>query len=199
MEDELWRWIDARMAPGADRPALDREIWDRFGDELAVVFTDLSGFSRGVAAFGILHFLQVIRTQRRTLEPVVTGWGGRILKQEADSLLMVFPRPQAAIRAAFDMHEATRAHDRDRPPEEWLPLCVGVGFGRVLRVGDHDVYGAEVNAASKLGEDLARAGEVLATGAAFDAAAADLPDLRFSPLDEPVPGTDRAFRVTRPA
>lgn len=196
MDDDLWQWIDARTAPGADRDAVDREIWDRFGDELAVVFTDLSGFSRGVREFGILHFLQVIRTQRRTLEPVVTGWGGRILKQEADSLLIVFPRAQAAIRAAFDMQDATAAHDRGRPPEEWLQLCVGVGFGRVLRVGDHDVYGAEVNAASKLGEDLAGAGEVLVTGAARDAVV-DLPGLSFSLLDVHVPGTDRAYRAVR--
>ena len=38
----------------------------------------------------------------------------------------------------------------------------GVGFGDVLEL-DGDVFGAEVNLASKIGEDLARPGEVLLT------------------------------------
>lgn len=49
-------------------------------------------------------------------------------------------------------------------------LCVGIGYGRVLRIGDLDVFGAEVNAASKLGEDIAKANEVLVTQAARAAA-----------------------------
>jgi len=36
-------------------------------------------------------------------------------------------------------------------------------FGRVLKIGDEDVYGHEVNLASKLGEDIARGGEILVT------------------------------------
>jgi len=42
-------------------------------------------------------------------------------------------------------------------------LCVGIGFGDVLRIGDSDVWGREVNAASKLGEDTAKSVEILVT------------------------------------
>ena len=49
-----------------------------------------------------------------------------------------------------------------------LLLCLGVGFGRVLRVGDADVFGPEVNAAAKLGENTAQAGEILITGSVRD-------------------------------
>jgi class 3 adenylate cyclase len=35
----------------------------------------------------------------------------------------------------------------------------------VLRVGATELWGAEVNAASKLGEDIAKSGEILVTGA----------------------------------
>jgi hypothetical protein len=35
----------------------------------------------------------------------------------------------------------------------------------MLRIGDDDIYGAEVNAACKLGEDTAKAEEFLITGA----------------------------------
>ena len=40
-------------------------------------------------------------------------------------------------------------------------------LGRCLLIGSDDVYGSEMNLASKLGEDLAEAGDVLLTDAAF--------------------------------
>ena len=45
----LWKLVDERMQHGADVAAIDRRIWDLFGQEWAIVFTDLSGFSRQVA------------------------------------------------------------------------------------------------------------------------------------------------------
>ncbi len=61
----LWRMIEERAQPGVDTAALDQRIWDLFGEEWAIMFTDLAGFSRQVEAFGILHFLQVIHCRRR--------------------------------------------------------------------------------------------------------------------------------------
>ena len=51
-EDRLEKLIQARLRPGADKEAIDRRIWDLFGEEWCVMFTDLSGFSRWVARFG---------------------------------------------------------------------------------------------------------------------------------------------------
>ncbi len=51
-EDRLSRLIEERLAPGADKEHIDARIWDLFGEEWAIVFTDLAGFSRKVEAFG---------------------------------------------------------------------------------------------------------------------------------------------------
>jgi class 3 adenylate cyclase len=79
-------------------------------------------------------------------------------------------------------------------PEERILLCVGIGWGRILRIGDKDCYGAEVNAASKLGEDTAGADEVLVTGAVREAVG-EIPGLAFEELQASIPGTDKAYRV----
>ena len=42
----------------------------------------------------------------------------------------------------------------------------GIGFGNILNIGDEDLFGNEVNLASKLGEDVAERGEILLTAAA---------------------------------
>ena len=48
-QDRLEKLIAERLAPGADRDAIDARIWALFGETWAVMFTDLSGFSRRVA------------------------------------------------------------------------------------------------------------------------------------------------------
>jgi class 3 adenylate cyclase len=190
----LWHLVDERTRPGADTARIDRRIWDLFGEEWSVMFTDLAGFSRNVAAFGIIHFLQVIHEQKRVLLPVVGDHDGILIKVEADSLLVIFKRAASALRCAVEMQHASARYNEERAPEERLLLCVGVGHGLILRIGDDDVYGKEVNAASKLGEDTAKAGEVLVTGATR-AAAGDLAGLTFTPFDVVVPGSDENFRL----
>ena len=196
-ESRLWHLIGLRAQRDADVAAIDRRIWDLFGEEWAVMFTDLAGFSRQVEAFGILHFLQVIYEQKRLLLPIVAEHDGVLVKTEADSFLLLFRRPEAAMRCAIAMQHACARHNQRRMPEEHVLLCLGIGYGRVLRIGDTDVYGAEVNAASKLGEDTATAGQILVTRAVKDAIA-DAAHLSYSPIADPIPGSKENFDVGYP-
>lgn len=118
-----------------------------------------------------------------------------MLKVDGDSFLVIFRNVHKAIRCSVSMQRALVAHNAGRPEEEQVLLCVGLGFGRVLRIGDTDVYGAEVNAASKLGEDTARAWEILATKAVRDAAKS-IDGIAFDEIDECPPGANAAFRLT---
>jgi class 3 adenylate cyclase len=196
-EARLWTLIAQRAEPGADTARIDRRIWDLFGEEWAVMFTDLAGFSRQVESYGIVHFLQEIYEQKRLLLPVVADHDGILIKVEADSFLILFKRAGSAVRCAVAMQHACQSFNARRPPELQVLLCVGVGFGRVLRIGDVDVYGQEVNAASKLGEDVAASNEVLVTAAARDAAG-EIDGLSYRDLDAKVPGAARCYRLDYP-
>jgi len=193
-EVRLWGLIAERTRPGADKAAIDRRIWDLFGDEWAVMMTDLSGFSRQVAAFGIIHFLQIIHEQKQLLLPIVAAHDGILIKVEADSFLLIFKRPDRALACAVEMQRACHRANATRSPEEKILLCVGLGHGQVLRIGDTDVFGAEVNAASKLGEDTAKTGEILITDA-VRRAVGQSPSFSFEELGVPVPGSDSNYRV----
>ncbi|MBC7792206.1 MAG: adenylate/guanylate cyclase domain-containing protein [Clostridia bacterium] len=193
-EARLWGLIAERVKPGSDTHTIDERIWDLFGDEWAIMFTDLSGFSRQVAKFGIIHFLQVIHEQKELLLPIVAKHDGILVKIEADSFLILFKRPRMAIQCAVAMQHACQQLNVRRTPEEQVLLCVGIGSGRVLKIGDIDVYGAEVNAASKLGEDTAKANEILVTKAARDATQ-DLVGVKFEKLDVQVPGSAENYQV----
>jgi len=194
-EARLWGLIDQRTRPDADKPGLDARIWELFGDDWAIMFTDLAGFSRQTAEFGIIHFLQIIHEQKRLLLPLVADHDGILVKIEADSFLILFRKPSRALHAALAMQAECRRYNADRLPEERVLLCLGIGYGRVLKIGDSDVYGAEVNAASKLGEDTAKANEILVTGSAR-AAMGEVPGITgYELIEETIPGSDQNFRV----
>jgi len=161
--DELASILEQRRQPHCDRAALDAAIFARFGRVQAVMFTDLVGFSRVVEAFGIVHFLQLIHESETLFMPIIHQHGGVCIKREGDSLLVVFDTPQQALVTARAMVQATVAVNPGRAPEDRIEVCIGLGYGTVLRIDDKEVWGAEVNAASKLGEDMAKAGEVMAT------------------------------------
>ncbi|NMB76930.1 MAG: adenylate/guanylate cyclase domain-containing protein [Myxococcales bacterium] len=192
--DRLEELMEQRLRRGADKAAIDRRIWDLFGEEWAVMFTDLSGFSRQVAEFGIIHFLQVIYESQRVLIPVIADHDGIVLKTEGDSLLVIFRRPERALRCAIAMQRALKRYNRRKSPSEKILLCVGIGFGPMLRIGDDDVFGPEVNAASKLGEDLARAFEILVTDS-VKKTTPGIPGVSFQKTDLTVPGAKAAWRV----
>jgi class 3 adenylate cyclase len=162
-EDRLENLINERLKKGANKDLIDKRIWDLFGEDWCVMFTDLSGFSRHVEKFGIIHFLQTIHESQRLLIPILEDHDGILLKVEGDSYLVIFRNIEKALQASITMEKALKNYNKKKTKEEQVLLCVGLGYGKVLKIGDNDVYGAEVNAASKLGEDTARAGEILVT------------------------------------
>ncbi len=193
-EDRLEKLIQERLAPGADKEKVDQRIWDLFGETWCVMFTDLSGFSRGVAKFGIIHFLQTIFESERLLIPVIEDHDGILLKAEGDSLLVIFRNVDKGIRCCLKMQEVLKEYNKDKVPEEQILLCVGLGYGKVLRIGDQDVFGSEVNAASKLGEDTAEAWEILVTDGVKDSAE-KIPGIQFEEIDDVPPGAAKAYKI----
>ena len=54
------------------------------------------------------------------------------------------------------------------PQVQEMYLSIGIGYGPILVVENEDMWGNEVNLASKLGEDIAQDGEILLTEAAYN-------------------------------
>lgn len=192
--DRLWDLLEQRRTPGADVRRIDQRIWDLFGEEWTVMFTDLIGFSRQTASFGIIHFLQIIHDHRRMLAPILSEHDGILIKTDADSLLLAFRQPHKAVLCAVEMQRACAKENERRSAENQILLSIGIGHGRILRIGAEEIYGPQVNAASKLGEEVGQANEILVTQVVRDAVD-ELPGIQFLDLDKAVPGSERNFRV----
>ena len=154
------------------RPAMDVANFPTLFRKRAVVFTDTADFTTRTARDGILHFLMVFEQVAEEAAQVVRKTGGDLVKVEGDSLLIRYDDINRACRGVVALEDAVQRLNRGRPENERLHFSYGIGYGDVLDL-DGDMFGLEVNLASKLGEDLAEPGEALLTpqaAAAVDAA-----------------------------
>lgn len=172
--------------------AIDAKIRKMFERKVAMLVLDMSGFSRLVQRYGIIHYLAMIRRMRRVVAPVIHRNGGAIVKAEADNVFAVFSNPAHAVQAALDMNHDIEVANLATPDESDIFVCIGIGYGTTLLPCD-DLYGNEMNLASKLGEDTAERGEILLTEAAAKACGKKF---KFTAFPLAVSGvTLRAYKV----
>jgi class 3 adenylate cyclase len=163
----LERLLDEINAEPDRRGEITREIEAIFGQDRAVLVLDMSGFSRTTRQQGIVSFLLMIHQMQVLAKPSITRHGGLLVKAEADNLFCLFDDVADAVRAGRDIVERLDTVNLLLPESRRLYASIGIGFGRILNVGDEDLFGDEVNLASKLGEDVAGKGVILLTAAAY--------------------------------
>lgn len=154
--------LRARTRRNAAR--VDREIEAVSLDDVTVLMADSSGFSRKTNQYGIIQFLAVMTHCYDKLIPIIEKHGGICLTRNADNIVALFEEPGAAIESAIAMQRWLLRRNAGLPDAEQYNLCIGINCGTVVRLSDN-VYGAMVNIAAKIGEDLAAKDQVLVTQA----------------------------------
>jgi len=177
---ELKQMLRERNANMDRKAEYDRIIKQRFEKEVAILALDMTGFSRTTMKLGIIHFLGLIAQMEELAVPAIVHNGGILIKQEADNLFATFPTAAQAVEAALEIFGAFREASRTAAEDCDIYGSVGIGYGPTLVIDDEDLFGNEMNLASKLGEDLAESMEILLTESAQ---AALVPDsYKFNPL-----------------
>ena len=153
----------SQSAAMEERQLIESSLWGEFGGEYAVFVLDMSGFSLLTRKYGIVHYLSMVRRMQMTTAPIVKSFGGFMIKYEADNCFALFPDPLSAVNAAIAMQHAFSAENILTSDDLDIHISCGIDFGKILLVGHEDCFGDPVNRASKMGEDLAVAGEILIT------------------------------------
>ena len=158
--------LDRMLADPAARQSATEEIERDFAELRAVLVLDMTGFSRTTRRSGIVAFLLMIHQMKSLACPAIEANGGLLVKAEADNLYCLFESVADAVAAARGIKAALENANLSLAAERHLYASVGIGYGRILNVDEEDMFGDEVNFASKLGEDIAGEGEILLTPAA---------------------------------
>jgi adenylate cyclase len=129
---------------------------------LAILFTDLVGFSKWALEAGDAVTLELLREVGTAQETAVIAQDGRITKRLGDGLMATFVTAEAAVQAALDAQEAVAEIDLYgyRPQ-----LRAGVHWGQPRKLGG-DYLGVDVNIAARVCE-AAKAGQVLVSDPAL--------------------------------
>lgn len=163
----LERLLDQRSEHPERIPDIDARIRATFEEPCTIMVIDMAGFSRLTIKYGIVHYLAMIRRMHNAVLPLVKKHRGHVFKTEADNVFARFKDVPAALKAAAAILDALAAANAVLPADWDVEVGIGVGFGPLLVIGEHEVWGSEMNLASKLGEDVAKAGEILLTEGAF--------------------------------
>lgn len=164
-EDRLEWLIQKRInANLEEKQKIDEHIWNLFWEDWTIMFTDLSGFSRNVAEFWIIHFIQTIFESQRIFIPIIEDYDWILLKVEWDSFMIIFRNPLQAVECWIEMQKRLEKYNLFREDEnEKIFLCLWIWYGKVIRIWDDDVFWEEVNSASKLWEDTAKSWQIYIT------------------------------------
>ena len=176
------RALDKLLDQRNERPEqlhdIDAKINQRFCQTHTIFVLDMSGFSQRTLRYGISHYLAMIRRMHTIVLPIVARSRGRVVKTEADNVFALFRSVPEALEAAAEINEALARVNAGLPADWDILVGIGIGHGPLLVIGKEDVFGSEMNLASKLGEDVASGGEVLLT----ESAAAELSRARRDKL-----------------
>lgn len=161
----LHELLDQRIEHPERSKDIDTKIIKTFEQIRTIFILDMSGFSKTVQRYGIIHYLGMIQRMRRIVGPVIKKNDGVIIKFEADNCFAVFPNPDHAIQASLQIqHDLSVANIMTNDISD-VHVSIGIGHGPILLFCE-DMYGNELNLASKLGEDIAERDEILLTHAA---------------------------------
>ena len=126
--------------------------------EMALMFTDLVGFSSWALRAGDESTLELLREVGLVVEGAVVEHDGRIVKRLGDGLMASFMSAQGAVEAALSAQAGIAGVEVDgyRPK-----MRAGVHWGCPRKLGG-DYLGVDVNIAARVG-DAAKANQVLAS------------------------------------
>lgn len=153
---------------------------------LAVAFSDLEGFTKFTYERGDAAAMALLSEHYETIDRIVDGHSGVVVKRIGDGHMMSFDTPEAAVPAAVETAQAAPGP---------LPTRVGVHYGLVVNT-DGDLFGHVVNLAARVTE-MAPGGASLVTSDIHDAVG-DQPGYVYGPpIDLRVRGIEDAVTVYR--
>jgi class 3 adenylate cyclase len=200
---EMFLWLSARylahrsvtgIVEGFERFLASRGL-ARPPDPLgppAIVFVDLSGFTRLTDERGDESAVRIATSLQRRADEAATRHGGRLVKLLGDGAMLRLTDATAGLDAALDLVELMS-------DQGTLSAHAGVHAGPVIE-RDLDIFGQTVNLASRIA-DVARPGEVLASRAVVDEAGDGDAPYGFEQIDDAhlkgLQDSVALFRVTR--
>jgi class 3 adenylate cyclase len=132
---------------------------------LTIMLTDIQGFTQRTSSSSREALKELLDEHERLLYPVVSHYGGVLVKTIGDALLVTFESPTNAVLCGLAMQERLAAHNEGKGEEDQLNIRVAINSGEV-QLRDGDVFGEAVNITARI-EGITEAGEIYFTDSVY--------------------------------
>jgi class 3 adenylate cyclase/CHAT domain-containing protein len=149
-----------------ERQRLDRILHEKFTKRMAILFSDVCGFTQYMETRGDIGGRAWIQQHHDLVSPCIEHYEGKILDVFGDGVMASFPSSCAAVSAAVEIQRALDAHNSKTDPVDHIHVKVGINAGEIL-MDDRNVAGDVVNVASRI-QAQAEADEVLVSKAVYE-------------------------------
>jgi class 3 adenylate cyclase len=137
-------------------------------ENLAVLITDIAGFTEKLAASTRAETRSLLRLHNRLLKRTVAFYGGQYIKSTGDGMLAVFRGTTNAVQCGMAIQDTIAEYNLARPGEERLRVRVALHLGEVEWTSRNDIAGEAVNIAARL-ESITPAEEIYISGTVYQA------------------------------
>lgn len=147
----------------------------------AILAADVAGYSRLMEGdeVGTLARLKLLRSDH--IEPAIRNYGGRLVGEAGDSLLVEFPSASDAVTCAMEVQVKLASLNGSLPESRRMAFRMGINLGEVI-VDGTTIHGDGVNVAARL-EKIAEPGSVVVAQSIYVQVKGKLP-FRFEDLGE---------------
>ena len=157
----------------------EKDFRAKYHKRCAIMVLDMTGFTSTAIRVGELQSLLRIMDAQKVCIPVLREFDAGLIRCFADDIIALFDEPTTALEAAFEIHRRIALFNLSSHAYSYATeCCIGIGYGDVLAIGPNLSQGDEMNRASKLGEDIARANEVLLTERTYEGLG-EMPQVKF--------------------
>ena len=140
--------------------------------KIAVIFaTDVVGYSKHMEKDEDAT-LASLNECNKIIEPIIKKQKGRIFNTGGDSVFAEFPSAVAAINMAVEFQKKIKERNDKDTTKVKLEYRIGINMGDVVKQGDKNLMGDDVNIASRI-ETYAPSGGIVVTDRVHSSLARD--------------------------
>ncbi|RLC13847.1 MAG: hypothetical protein DRI24_14805 [Deltaproteobacteria bacterium] len=149
-----------------ERDRLDKILHQKFRKRMAIVFTDVCGYTHYMDTRGDIAGRAWMQKHNDIVLPLIAQHQGKVLSIMGDGVMSSFEKTLDAVKACIAIQKGLITYNQSAEPMNELHVTIGVNTGEILVDDDH-IAGDTVNVASRI-ETKAKADQILISETAYE-------------------------------
>ncbi|MFC1863000.1 adenylate/guanylate cyclase domain-containing protein [Thermodesulfobacteriota bacterium] len=117
--------------------------------KMAVLFTDIVASTNYFKTHGDIAGRRMLKQHQDMVSPLITEFGGAVVKLLGDSVMAYFLNPKEAFKSAIKVQQSFQIHNMGKEEKDQIHIRICVHFGEGIEE-ENDIYGDVVNMAAKV-------------------------------------------------